>query len=124
MNKKYPQNSKTLLDEKIITTSQELIQKYKPKLLRTVGLHSDYTKEGSLTALLDQLERSKKQKQIILAYYSLCKASERVSVAELKKASGGTSTQIKALIDKSIFEEHFVEVDRLKLEGLQHIKSL
>ena len=115
---------KPLLDEKIITTSQELIQKYKPKLLRTVVLHSDYKKEGSLTALLDQLERSKKQKQIILAYYSLCKASERVSVAELKKASGGTSTQIKTLIDKSIFEEHFVEVDRLKLEGLPTHKKI
>ena len=115
---------KPLLDAKIITTSQELIQKYKPKLLRTVVLHSDYKKEGSLTALLDQLERSKKQKQIILAYFSLCKASERVSVAELKKASGGTSTQIKALIDKSIFEEHFVEVDRLKLEGLSIDKKI
>ena len=115
---------KPLLDEKIITTSQELIQKYKPKLLRTVVLHSDYKKEGSLTALLDQLERSKKQKQIVLAYFSLCKASECVSVAELKKASGGTSTQIKALIDKSIFEEHFVEVDRLKLEGLPTHKKI
>ena len=115
---------KPLLDEKIITTSQELIQKYKPKLLRTVVLHFDYKKEGSLTALLDQLERSKKQKQIVLAYFSLCKASDRVSVAELKKASGGTSTQIKALIDKSIFEEHFVEVDRLKLEGLPTHKKI
>ena len=115
---------KPLLDEKIITTSQELIQKYKPKLLRTVVLHSDYKKEGSLTALLDQLERSKKQKQIVLAYFSLCEASERVSVAELKKASGGTSTQIKALIDKSIFEEHFVEIDRLKLEGLPTHKKI
>lgn len=115
---------KPLLDAKIITTSQKLIQKYKPKLLRTVVLHSDYKKEGSLTALLDQLERSKKQKQIVLAYFSVCKASKHVSVAELKKASGGTSTQIKTLIDKSIFEQHFVEVDRLKLEGLPPPKKI
>ena len=115
---------KPLLDANIITTSQELIQKYKPKLLRTVVLHSDYKKENNLAELLDQLQRSKKQKQIVLAYFSLCKDSERVSVTELKKASGGTSTQIKALIDKSIFEEHFIEVDRLKLEVLSTEKKI
>ena len=59
-----------------------------------------------------------------MAYFSLCKDSERVSVTELKKASGGTSTQIKALIDKSIFEEHFIEVDRLKLEVLSTEKKI
>ena len=115
---------KPLLDAKIITTNHELIQKYKPKFLRTLTLHPNYEKDGGLATLLDQLERSKKQKQIVLAYFSLYKQAEHVSASELKKASGGTSTQIKALIDKSIFEEHFIEVDRLNLKGISVDKKI
>ncbi len=105
-----------LLDANILTTSQELVEKYKPKLQRCVALHPKYTSKNALEPLLNQLQRSQKQKQIVLAYFSLSKASPKVDVAELKKLSTGTSAQIKTLIDKGIFEEYFIEVDRLKFE--------
>ena len=115
---------KPLLDAHLITTSQELVQKYKPKLLRCVTLHTNYSKQHNLEALLEQLQRSKKQKQIVLAYFSLSKDSEKVAVAEIKKTSGGSSAQIKTLIDKGVFEEHFIEIDRLKFDELAHKKTV
>lgn len=115
---------KPLLDAHLITTSQELVQKYKPKLLRCVTLHANYSKQHNLEALLEQLQRSKKQKQIVLAYFSLSKDSEKVAVAEIKKTSGGSSAQIKTLIDKGVFEEHFIEIDRLKFDELAHKKTV
>ena len=115
---------KPLLDAHLITTSQELVQKYKPKLLRCVALHPNYAKQHNLETLLEQLQRSKKQKQIVLAYFSLSEDSDKVTVSEINKASGGSSAQIKTLIDKGIFEEHFIEVDRLKFNEFAHKKTI
>ncbi|MGB0480016.1 MAG: replication restart helicase PriA [Flavobacteriaceae bacterium] len=115
---------KPLIEANIITTNQELVHKYKPKLLRSVSLDVKFKGEKGLEELLNQLYRSKKLKEIILAYFSLSKDSELVSVSDLKKMSNASSAQIKSLIDKFIFEEHFIEVDRLKLDGFAIEKSI
>jgi len=107
---------KPLFDAHLITTNQELVQKYKPKLLRCVSIHSNYARSHNLEDLLKQLNRSKKQKEIVLAYFSLSKGSKKVSFVDIKKMSGGSSAQIKALIDKGVFKEYFIEVDRLKFD--------
>ena len=40
-----------------------------------------------------------------------------IKVSELIKKSAATSTQIKTLIDKSIFEEYYLQTDRVLFEN-------
>ena len=105
-----------LLDKKTIVVEQEILEKYKPKLIRCVKIHSNYEHEGALQGLLTLLTRSAKQREIVLNYFALAPQRPQVKVSELKSKSIATSTQIKTLIDKGVFEEYFFQTDRIKFE--------
>ena len=105
-----------LLDQKAIVVEQEVLEKYKPKLIRCVRIHSDHQHEDALQELLGSLTRSAKQREIVLNYFSLAPHHPQIKVSELKTKSNATSTQIKALIDKDIFEEYFFQTDRIQFD--------
>ena len=105
-----------LLDQKAIVVEQEVLEKYKPKLIRCVKIHSDYESQDALQGLLTSLSRSAKQLELVLNYFSLATQSDQIKVTELKTKSNATSTQIKALIDKGVFEDYFFQTDRIKFE--------
>ena len=105
-----------LLDKKAIVVEQEVLEKYKPKLIRCVKIHSNYEHEDALQGLLTLLGRSAKQREIVLNYFALAPQRPQVKVSELKSKSTATSTQIKTLIDKGVFEEYFFQTDRIKFE--------
>lgn len=106
-----------LLDQKIIVSEQEVSEKYKPKLVRCVKIHSDYENQNNLQDLLESLTRSVKQRELVLNYFSLATQNTQIEVSELKTKSNATSTQIKALIDKGVFEDYFFQIDRVKFEN-------
>ena len=106
-----------LLDQKIIVSEQEVSEKYKPKLVRCVKIHSDYENQNNLQDLLESLTRSVKQRELVLNYFSLATQNTQIEVSELKTKSNATSTQIKALIDKGVFEDYFFQTDRVKFEN-------
>lgn len=106
-----------LLDQKIIVSEQEVSEKYKPKLVRCVKIHSDYENQNNLQDLLESLTRSVKQRELVLNYFSLATKNTQIKVSELKTKSNATSTQIKALIDKGVFEDYFFQTDRVKFEN-------
>ena len=106
-----------LLDQKIIVSEQEVSEKYKPKLVRCVKIHSDYENQNNLQDLLESLTRSVKQRELVLNYFSLATKNTQIKVSELKTKSNATSTQIKALIDKGVFEDYFFQTDRIKFEN-------
>ena len=106
-----------LLDQKIIVSEQEVSEKYKPKLVRCVKIHSDYENQNNLQDLLESLTRSVKQRELVLNYFSLATQNTQIEVSELKTKSNATSTQIKALIDKGVFEDYFFQTDRIKFEN-------
>lgn len=101
-----------LIDAKILTTSQNLIEKYKPKTKRCIRLMPPFNQENGLDLLFQKLQRAKKLQHVILKYFSLQNNGPQVTVAALKQSSGATSSQIKILIDKGIFEDYCIEVDR------------
>ena len=105
-----------LLDQKAIVVEQEVLEKYKPKLIRCVKIHSDYESQDALQCLLTSLSRSAKQRELVLNYFSLATQSDQIKVTELKTKSNATSTQIKALIEKGVFEDYFFQTDRIKFE--------
>ena len=107
---------KRLLDQNVIALEQELLEKYKPKLIRCVRLHPDYHHENGLQDLIETLKNASKQREIVLSYFNLANSTKQIKVADLKLKSKATSTQIKTLIDKQIFEEFYYQTDRIQFQ--------
>ncbi len=118
---------KQLLEKDAIKVEEEIYEKYKPKLIRYVKLNDDYNSDEGLKKLLENLNRAPKQKEIIMTYFSLSTTSKKpIKVSELIEKSNATSTQIKALIDKHIFEDYHIQTDRVSYSGesTQALKKL
>jgi primosomal protein N' (replication factor Y) len=103
-----------LLDKNIIILKEEVHEQYKPKLLRYVKLGKPYQTEEKLEELLNSLNRAPKQSEVILSLFQLQAISKKpIKVTELETASKSSSAIIKALIDKEILEEYFIQTDRI-----------
>ncbi|WKL48475.1 primosomal protein N' [Flavobacterium pectinovorum] len=126
LNKKniLPVLQKMMLKD-IIVLEEEIKESYKPKLIRYVKLHSKYESDEGLGQLLEILKSANKQKEIVLAFFQL-RASEKkpITVKKLVEISKSTSAVIKALIEKEIFEEYFLQHDRISFDGKASEKQL
>jgi primosomal protein N' (replication factor Y) len=81
-------------------------------------LHSKYDSNEGLNELLEILKNANKQKEIVLSYFQLSASEKKpITVKKLIEAANSTSTIIKALIDKEIFEEYYIQVDRVNFSG-------
>ena len=115
---------KRLLDHKVIALEQELSEKYKPKLIRCVRLHPNYQHDSALQELVETLKSASKQREIVLSYFNLATALKQIKVADLKIKSNATSTQIKILIDKQVFEEYHYQTDRIQFQDSEDDASI
>jgi len=113
-----------LMDKDVIVLEEEIKENYKPKLVRYLKLHSKYETDGSLEELLAVLKRDK-QKEIVLAYFQIS-ASEKKPVTEKKliELAGCSSAVVKTLIKNEIFEEYYLQQDRVSFEGKASEKEL
>ncbi|WP_343588828.1 primosomal protein N' [Flavobacterium sp.] len=107
-----------LIARDIIFLDEEIKETYKPKLVRYVKLHSKYESDNGLAELLEVLKSANKQKEIVLTYFQL-NASERkpITVKKLTEVSNVTAAVVKALIEKEIFEEYYLQHDRVTFSG-------
>jgi primosomal protein N' (replication factor Y) len=114
-----------LIAKDIIVLEEEIKENYKPKLVRYVKLHSKYESDSGLNELLEVLKNANKQKEIVLAYFQI-NASEKkpVTVKKLVEFSNSTSGVVKALIEKDIFEEYYLQHDRISFDGKASEKQL
>ena len=105
-----------LINKNIISLQEEIQEEYKPKLVKYIRLHEQYQKEENLIALLDSI-KSEKRKNLLLQYFQL-QARERqpISVKQLTETAQTSAAIVKALIDKQIFEEYFIQEDRVNFE--------
>lgn len=103
-----------LIDKNILVLQEEMLESYKPKLVRYIRLHSKYESNEGLGELLEKLKSANKQKEIVLTFFQL-NASEKkpVTVKKLVEAANSTSATVKALIEKEIFEDYFIQEDRV-----------
>ncbi|EDP96090.1 primosomal protein N' [Kordia algicida OT-1] len=109
---------KRLIDKEVIQVYEEIYEQYKPKLVRYVKLHEKYATEENLQKLLETLNRAKKQREVILTLFSLSATAKKpITVKELTKQSNASSAVIKALIDKEILEEYYIQRDRVSYNG-------
>ena len=107
-----------LMDKNILVLQEEMLETYTPKLIRYVKLHSKYETNEGLGELLEVLKNANKQKEIVLSYFQLSASEKKpITVKKLIESAKSTSTIVKALIDKEIFEEYYIQVDRVNFSG-------
>ncbi len=117
---------KKLLDKGAISVQEEIYEQYKPKIVSFVQLHPDYKDETTFSALLEKLSKAPKQRTLVLTFFSLkAKTNKPISTIILQKAANATSTQLKSLVSKGVFEIYQKRKDRIDFEGdIQTIKQL
>jgi len=106
-----------LLHKSAIYIKEEIYEQYKPKLIKYVRLHGNYSSENSLESLLTELSRAKKQRDVVLSYFQLATFKKPIKVKELETVSGASSATIKALVDKDVLEYYLIQTDRISFNG-------
>ncbi len=107
-----------LLNKGAIQLHEELYEKYRPKLVKYVRLTEPYSRKEKLNDLLSSLSRSKKQRELVLSYFSLQASTKKPIKAKLLKEESGISDAVlKALIVKGVFEIYHLQVDRVSFEN-------
>ena len=107
-----------LINKQVLVLHEEVQELYKPKLVRYVRLHSKYDLNSGLGDLLESLKSATKQREIVLAYFQLsAKDKQPISVKQLVETANSSSAILKALIEKQIFEDYFIQEDRVNFIG-------
>ena len=112
-----------LIDKNLVVLQEEIQETYKPKVVRYVRLHSKYTSNAGLGDLLESLKSANKQKEVVLHYFQLIAVkktrgeAEPISVKKLIETANSSAAIVKALIEKEIFEDYFIQEDRVHFNG-------
>tara|TARA_R110002073_G_scaffold72537_1_gene177445 strand:- start:439264 stop:441615 length:2352 start_codon:yes stop_codon:yes gene_type:complete len=107
-----------LLDKGAIQIREELFEQYKPKLVKYIRLAEAYSDKTQLNDLLESLSRAKKQRELVLTYFSLQATFKKpMKVKVLKEKSQTTDAVINALVAKQVFEIYSIQVDRVNFEN-------
>jgi primosomal protein N' (replication factor Y) (superfamily II helicase) len=109
---------KRLIDKSLCYVYESLKELYKPKTETYITLHSDYSSDEKLEALLNQdkkWSRAEKQMELLLSFLHLQKTEPEVSRSALLKKSDASDAQLKALITKNILVAEQRSVDRLRV---------
>ncbi|QIH37799.1 primosomal protein N' [Flavobacterium sp. Sr18] len=112
-----------LVDKNILVLQEEVQESYKPKLVRYVRLHPKYESNQGLGELLETLKNANKQKEIVMRYFQLCATEKNqgvakpITVKKLIEEANSSVAIVKALIEKEIFEDYFLQEDRVNFSG-------
>ena len=113
-----------LLHKNVLTLHEEIHEEYKPKLVRYIRLNEEYSNENKLVSLLDSLKGAK-QKQVLMHYFQLHAVEKKpISVKHLTETAQTSAAIIKALIDKNIFEEYYLQHDRVNFDSNKTASNL
>jgi primosomal protein N' (replication factor Y) len=106
-----------LIKKSAITIKEEIYEQYKPKLVKYVRLHSDYNSDDSLEKLLEELSRAKKQREAVLGFFQLSSTKKPIKAKDLEEKAAVSSTILKSLVAKGIFEFYHIQTDRIQYKG-------
>jgi primosomal protein N' (replication factor Y) len=106
-----------LIKKSAIHIKEQIYEQYKPKLVKYVRLHPRYSSDASLTALLEELSRAKKQRDAVLTFFQLSTTKKPIKAKELEITAKVSSSILKSLVDKNIFEFYEIQTDRINYKG-------
>jgi len=114
-----------LIKKSAIFIQEKIYEQYKPKLVKYVRLHSNYNSDDSLSSLLEELSRAKKQREAVLAFFQLSTTKKPIKAKDLEKSANVSLAILKSLVDKDIFEFYEIQTDRINFKGdTNSLKSL
>jgi primosomal protein N' (replication factor Y) len=114
-----------LIDKNILVLQEEIQESYKPKLVRYVRLNAKYESNSGLSELIETLKSANKQREIVMSYFQLSASEKKpITVKKLIETANSSSAIIKALIEKEIFEDYFIQEDRMNFEGIAQEEHL
>tara|TARA_B110001469_G_scaffold58311_1_gene56015 strand:+ start:544 stop:2892 length:2349 start_codon:yes stop_codon:yes gene_type:complete len=106
-----------LLQKSAISVQEEIYEQYKPKLIKYVRLHANYATDASLGTLLESLSRAKKQREAVLSFFQLSANKKPIKAKDLETQANVSSTILKSLVNKNIFEFYHIQIDRISFNG-------
>ena len=106
-----------LIKKSAIYIKEEIYETYKPKLVKYVRLHANYNSDDSLNALLEELTRAKKQREAVLTFFQLSTTKKPIKAKDLETAANVSSSILKSLVTKNIFEFYHIQTDRINFKG-------
>lgn len=116
---------KRLIEKEMVEAREEIYEKYRPKLIKYVGLNPLYDAEVAMHGLLDELERAPKQRETLLRFFSLRSDADHmvfiegercVPLKQFKAEREVTEASVQALVKKGVFALHQVQEDRVSFE--------
>lgn len=108
---------KLMFEKNIISISEEVSQRYKPRIKTFIKLNDIYRDPEHQRELFNILEkRAPKQVDAVLAFLKLSRHQKNISKSELIEASGAGDASIRSLIEKEIFIAEDKNVSRLLYE--------
>lgn len=116
-----------LIDKRIVVVDEKISEKYKIKETTYIRVAEGLLEKRPITAVLTDLGRSAKQKDLFLRIVS--ESSTKgvfLKKSELLKSHPGAATHLRSLVKKGLVEEYFKQEDRIAYyEGdLQQIDPL
>ncbi len=106
-----------LIKKTAIYIKEQIYEQYKPKLVKYVRLHQNYSSDVSLNALLEELSRAKKQREAVLTFFQLSTSKKPIKAKDLETKAHVSSSILKSLVDKNIFEFYEIQTDRINFKG-------
>ena len=106
-----------LIQKEAIVIKEEIYEQYKPKLVKYVRLHENYTSDDSLGKLLEELSRAKKQREAVLGFFQLSTSKKPIKAKDLEEKAAVSSSILKSLVDKEILEFYHIQIDRVQYKG-------
>ncbi|MDR1729208.1 MAG: primosomal protein N' [Prevotellaceae bacterium] len=112
--------AKRLMELGAIAINEEVKERYKPKTETYVRLTEYYNDSEKLETVFNELNRAKKQLDLLMFYlhqsrFFVKNDRQEISKRELLEKSGASLPIFNALIEKGIFEAYQKEVGRLDL---------
>lgn len=108
----YP-TLKTLFNLGIAISSEELVERFKPRTETYVKLHDKYNDEAELEKIYDELGRAPKQVELLLAFTQLHRKTKFIKKKELIETADSSAAVLSALVKRGVFAEFKMEVSRL-----------
>ncbi|MBL7937824.1 MAG: primosomal protein N' [Flavobacteriales bacterium] len=107
---------KRLMERGALLLEEQLRDDWKPRMATYVRLAAGNSNEEALHGWFDRLEKAPKQLHVLMRFVEISRCMtddpKEVERAKLVHASGSTTTVIKQLVDKGLFELYEREVGR------------
>lgn len=106
-----------MIAKNAVAVKEEINEKYKPRRVKYIRLPEAFSNPVALQELMELLSRAQKQREAVMQYFQLQARERKPLTAKKLNDEGITSATIKSLVDKGIFEEYYLDEDRVLFEA-------